>query len=70
MEWLLLSAALNFQMVYMDETTCRVALENIRSMDDKAVCIPNGVDKRDQFFENFFDMIDYFEQKEVDKEVN
>lgn len=57
MEFLLIAAALNLQVIYPDNETCELALKTVKEQDMNAFCIPAGKDKEDQLFERFFDMV-------------
>jgi len=51
MNWVLISSLAWLQstaIVYPDEAICRKALTEIRTVDSKAICIPQGVDYRNQ----------------------
>lgn len=61
MKFLLLSAALNLQIIYPTETVCSRALEEVVKFDKAAFCIPAGEDefteKHNKMFEKMFQMI-------------
>lgn len=61
MKWILISAALNLQMVYPDQTVCMTALEQVRTQDMSAICIPAGDDqsdlKIDRMLDQFMNMV-------------
>ena len=47
MKWLLISVALNIQMTYPDQNVCNQALEQVKTQDMNAICIPKGEEKMD-----------------------
>jgi len=51
MNWILISTLAALQatsMVYPNEQICHTALKQVRTVDPKAICIPQGVDYRNQ----------------------
>jgi len=57
MNYILFATALNLQITYPDQAVCEQALTNVKAQDESAFCIPAGVDKSDQMFDQMFDMI-------------
>ena len=61
MKWILIAAALNLQMVYADQKICMTALEQVRTQDMAAICIPAGDDqadlKIDRMLDQFMNMV-------------
>ena len=73
MKWMLITAILANPVTYNSEDICRQALTEVSKQDESAICIPAGETNEDQFFINFFDLVQKskeIEQKEVDKKVN
>lgn len=58
MEFMLIAAALNLQVIYPDNETCNLALETVKEQDMNAFCIPAGKDKQDEIFDRFAIMIE------------
>jgi hypothetical protein len=61
MKWILISVALNLQMVYPDQDVCMTALKQVKTQDMAAICIPAGEDqadlKIDRMFDQFMNMV-------------
>jgi hypothetical protein len=63
MKWLLITAALNTQMVYDEEAVCRAAaFEIMRGLQQNATCIPQGADKSEESFKRFSKMLQSFSE--------
>jgi len=69
MNYILFATALNLQITYPDKAVCERALANVKPQDESAFCIPAGVDKSDQMFDQMFDMIEKIKKIE-DKPVD
>ena len=61
MKWILISVALNLQMVYPDQDVCMTALKQVKTQDMAAICIPAGEDqadlKIDRMLDQFMNMV-------------
>jgi hypothetical protein len=63
MNWILVTAVLNFQPVYADQETCQIAANELKKVyyQEVAACIPKplaaGEDKMDRMFEQFMGMV-------------
>jgi hypothetical protein len=57
-KFILIAAAMNLQITYPTEDVCRMALEEVKAQDPKAICIPKGEDKHSEMFDQFFKMVD------------
>jgi len=57
MNYILFAIALNLQITYPNQAVCEQALANVKPQDESAFCIPAGVDKSDQMFDQMLDMI-------------
>ena len=68
MKFILIAAALNLQMTYPTEDVCRMALEEVKAQDPKAICIPKGEDKSADMFNQFFKMVDKLQAQESGNE--
>ena len=55
MKWILISAALNLQMVYPSQDICNTALEQVKTQDASVICIPAGADKADLKIDRMMD---------------
>ena len=74
MKWILIAAVLDWQPVYDDAETCRLAAAELQKVyyQEVAACIPkpNDVDQKvDRMFEQFMGMVkelQKMEQKELD----
>ena len=69
MKWLLISVALNIQMTYPDQGVCNQALEQVKTQDMNAICIPKGEDKMDSqmnsVFNNFLGLVKELQKMEL-----
>ena len=69
MKWLLISVALNIQMTYPDQNVCNQALEQVKTQDMNANCIPKGEDKMDSqmnsVFNNFLGLVKELQKMEL-----
>tara|TARA_X000000368_G_scaffold106438_1_gene82534 strand:- start:325 stop:546 length:222 start_codon:yes stop_codon:yes gene_type:complete len=69
MKWLLISVALNIQMTYPDQNVCNQALEQVKTQDMNAICIPKGEDKMDSqmnsVFNNFLGLVKELQKMEL-----
>ena len=77
MQYLLIAAALNLQVVYTDLHTCNKASESIQKAGYEALCIPKGENHKfteqssqiDMMFDKFLNMVKEL-QKLEQKETN
>jgi len=68
MKWMLITAILYNPVIYDNEDTCKVALEELNNVDYAAACIPAGnyTSETDAIFDQFFDMVEKMHQLGVD----
>ena len=69
MKWMLITMMLSNPVVYTDEATCKIALENLNNVDYAAACIPAGesVSESDAVFDRFFSMVEKMHKLEQEK---
>ena len=71
MKWLLISTVLHLQVTYPTEEVCNKALEQVRTQDMQAICIPAGEDKMktqmDSVFTNFLNLVKELQKMELDQ---
>ena len=72
MKWMLITMMLANPVVYTDEATCKIALENLNNVDYQAACIPAGesVAESDAVFDRFFSMVEKMHKLEQEKTSN
>jgi|TARA_B100001996_G_scaffold90340_1_gene67067 hypothetical protein len=70
MKWLLISMALNLQVTYPDQKVCMTALEQVKTQDMAAICIPAGEDKietqMNSVFTNFLGLVKELQKMELE----
>jgi hypothetical protein len=70
MNWILVTTVLNFQPVYADQDTCKLAAAELAKVyyQEVAACIPKplaaGEDKMDRMFDQFMGMVKELQKME------
>ena len=76
MQYLLIAAALNLNVLYADLDTCKTAKAEIKEAGHQALCIPKGSDFRfteqsnqmDMYFDKFLELVKELQKLETNEE--